>query len=151
MFREVRVDEIKEVLRLWLRGEGLRSIERLSSWWTFWRPLHPAQNCGISVIESAGCSVIHITMASIRAKVRDRTPRGYAGRDLAFRCRRAQPRAEGWGECYRYGNSSRKFNAVDSDVHERLAKLASVKHGLSGRNWTTRFTYGWLTNLGFTG
>jgi transposase len=28
-FREVRVYEIKEVLRLWLRGEGLRSIERL--------------------------------------------------------------------------------------------------------------------------
>lgn len=28
-FREVRVFEIREVLRLWLRGEGLRSIERL--------------------------------------------------------------------------------------------------------------------------
>ena len=27
MFREVRVYEIKEVLRLWLRGDGLRSIE----------------------------------------------------------------------------------------------------------------------------
>ncbi len=31
MFREVRVYEIREVLRLWLRGKGLRSIERLSS------------------------------------------------------------------------------------------------------------------------
>lgn len=30
MFREVRVYEIREVLRLWLRGEGLRSIERLA-------------------------------------------------------------------------------------------------------------------------
>lgn len=29
-FREVRVYEIREVLRLWLDGEGLRSIERLS-------------------------------------------------------------------------------------------------------------------------
>jgi hypothetical protein len=28
-FREVRVFEIREVLRLWLRGEGLRSIERV--------------------------------------------------------------------------------------------------------------------------
>lgn len=28
-FREVRVFEVKEVLRLWLRGEGLRSVERL--------------------------------------------------------------------------------------------------------------------------
>ena len=31
-FREVRVFEIREVLRLWLRGEGLRSIERLVRW-----------------------------------------------------------------------------------------------------------------------
>ena len=30
MFREVRVYEIREVLRLWLRGEALRSIERLA-------------------------------------------------------------------------------------------------------------------------
>jgi transposase len=29
-FREVRVFEVREVLRLWLGGEGLRSIERLS-------------------------------------------------------------------------------------------------------------------------
>ena len=29
-FREVRVFEVSEVLRLWLRGEGLRSIERLA-------------------------------------------------------------------------------------------------------------------------
>ena len=29
-FREVPVFEAKEMLRLWLRGEGLRSIERLS-------------------------------------------------------------------------------------------------------------------------
>jgi hypothetical protein len=29
-FREIEVHEIREVLRLWVRGEGLRSIERLS-------------------------------------------------------------------------------------------------------------------------
>lgn len=28
-FREVRVFEIREVLRLWLRGEGVRATERL--------------------------------------------------------------------------------------------------------------------------
>jgi transposase len=28
-FREVRVFEVREVLRLWLRGEGLRSVERM--------------------------------------------------------------------------------------------------------------------------
>jgi hypothetical protein len=30
VFREVGVHEIREVLRRWGRGEGLRSIERLS-------------------------------------------------------------------------------------------------------------------------
>ena len=30
-YREVSVTEIREVLRLWLRGEGLRSIERLAA------------------------------------------------------------------------------------------------------------------------
>jgi hypothetical protein len=30
-FRQVHVYEVREVLRLWLRGEGFRSIERLSS------------------------------------------------------------------------------------------------------------------------
>jgi hypothetical protein len=29
-FREVPVFEVREVLRLWLRGEGLRSVERLA-------------------------------------------------------------------------------------------------------------------------
>ena len=54
----------------------------------------------------------------------------------------------GWGAYFRYGNSSRKFNAIDGHVHERMARLASVKHGLPGRNWVTRFTYEWLTGLG---
>jgi RNA-directed DNA polymerase len=87
-------------------------------------------------------------MASIRAKVQDRTPRGYAGRDMAAVVADLNPVLRGWGAYFRFGNSTRKFNAIDSYVHQRLAKLASVKHGISGRNWTTRFTYGWLTNLG---
>ena len=58
------------------------------------------------------------------------------------------PVLRGWGAYFRYGNSSRKFNAIDSYVHQRLAKLASVKHGLPGRNWATRFTSRWLTDLG---
>ena len=33
-------------------------------------------------------------------------------------------------------------------LHQRLAKLASVKHGLPGRNWVNLFTYEWLSDLG---
>jgi RNA-directed DNA polymerase len=52
------------------------------------------------------------------------------------------PVLRGWGAYFRYGNSSRKFNAIDSYVHQRLAKLASVKYGLPRWNWATHFTYG---------
>ena len=31
-FREVRVFEVREVLRVWLGGPGFRSIERWSEW-----------------------------------------------------------------------------------------------------------------------
>ena len=49
-FREVRVFEIREVLRLWLRGEGLRSIERLGpvDRKTARRYVAAAQECGLA-------------------------------------------------------------------------------------------------------
>lgn len=87
-------------------------------------------------------------MASIKAKVKERTPRGYAGRDLRMVVEDLNPVLRGWGAYFRYGNSARKFSAIDNYAHQRLARLASVKHGMRGRNWTTRFTYGWLTDLG---
>jgi RNA-directed DNA polymerase len=43
------------------------------------------------------------------------------------------------GNYFRYGNSGQKFLQIDSYGHERLAILASRKHGLTGRNWVTRF------------
>ena len=46
--------------------------------------------------------------------------------------RRLNPVLRGWGAYFRQGNSSPKFGAIDHYVHERLAILASRKHGLSG-------------------
>jgi hypothetical protein len=54
----------------------------------------------------------------------------------------------GWGGYFRHGNSARKFAVIDSYAHERLAILASNKHGLRGRNWASRYTYNWLSDLG---
>ena len=54
----------------------------------------------------------------------------------------------GWAGYFRYGNSARKFSHIDTYVNERLAILASAKHGLQGRNWATRFNYEWCTQLG---
>ncbi|WP_351232713.1 group II intron maturase-specific domain-containing protein [Streptomyces sp. NPDC002133] len=70
-------------------------------------------------------------------------------RAAGVRCgRRPQPGPAGLAAYFRNGNSGRKFNAVDSYVHERLAIFTSRKHGQAGRNWVTRYTYGWITRLG---
>ena len=87
-------------------------------------------------------------MASIRAKVKQRTARRFASLSLEAVVESLNPVLRGWGAYFRYGNSSQKFSAIDSYVHLRMATLASTKHGLHGRNWATRFTYGWMTDLG---
>lgn len=87
-------------------------------------------------------------MTSIRGKIRDKTARRHAHRSLDAVVRDLNPALRGWGAYFRWGNSSHQFAALDSYVNQRLAQLASVKHGLKGWNWTTRFNHAWATSLG---
>jgi group II intron reverse transcriptase/maturase len=87
-------------------------------------------------------------MTSIRGKVRDLTAANRVGFDVRVVVEDLNPVLRGWGAYFRQGNSSAKFGAIDSYVHERVARLASRKHGLAGFNWTDRFTWTWLGNLG---
>ena len=87
-------------------------------------------------------------MASVRGKIRDRTDRRYARLPLEYAVENVNHVVRGWGNYFRYGNSAAKFAQIDSYVNERLAILASTKHGLHGRNWATRFNYEWATKLG---
>ena len=87
-------------------------------------------------------------MASIRAKIRDRTDRSYARLPLEDVVENVNHVVRGWGNYFRYGNSGEKFSQIDSYAHERLAILASTKHGLTGRNWVTRFNHEWCTRIG---
>jgi RNA-directed DNA polymerase len=87
-------------------------------------------------------------MGSIRAKVRERTDRRYASAPMEVTVGSLNPVLRGWGNYFRHGNSSRKFAAVDMYVHQRLARLASTKHGLRGINWVHRFDRRWLQSLG---
>jgi group II intron reverse transcriptase/maturase len=87
-------------------------------------------------------------MASIRGKVRERTDKRHVGRSLEAVVADLNPVLRGWGTYFCQGNSSKKFGVVDCYVHERLARLASRKHGLRGRNWTRRYTYAWFQTLG---
>ena len=75
-------------------------------------------------------------------------PRGYAGLDMAVVVEGLNPVLRGWGAYFRYGNSARKFNAIDGYVHQRLAKLASVKHGLRVATGPPGSRTGWLTEPG---
>ncbi len=84
----------------------------------------------------------------LRDKIRAVTSRSRTERPVAAVVAELNPVLRGWAGYFRNGNSARKFNAVDGYVHERLAIFASRKHGLKGRNWTTRYTYGWITRLG---
>jgi hypothetical protein len=87
-------------------------------------------------------------MASIKAKVREMTQRRFVGWSLEAVVDRLNPALRGWAGYFRHGNSSRKFATLNSYVHQRMAILASNKHGIPGRNWATRFNYGWFTSLG---
>jgi RNA-directed DNA polymerase len=87
-------------------------------------------------------------MVSIRAKIRDRTARRLARLPLDDTVENVNHTVRGWGNYFRYGNSAKKFSQIDSYVHERLAILASTKHGLTGRNWVTRFNHEWCTRIG---
>ena len=87
-------------------------------------------------------------MASIRAKIRDRTSRHLASRELRHVVAELNAVLRGWGAYFRYGNSNRKFHVIDSFVHWRLSKLASVKYATRFRLRASRFNYAWLTELG---
>jgi group II intron reverse transcriptase/maturase len=87
-------------------------------------------------------------MGVLRDKIRAATSRSRTERPVSAVVADLNPVLRGWSAYFRNGNSGRRFNAVDSYVHERLAIFASRKHGLAGRNWTTRYSQGWLDRLG---
>lgn len=87
-------------------------------------------------------------MASIRGKIKAATDRVNVGKSLETVVKDLNRTLKGWGNHFRYGNSARKFAIVDSYVHQRLAILASRKHGLQGRNWASRYNTAWFRRLG---
>jgi hypothetical protein len=62
--------------------------------------------------------------------------------------RRPQPRTPGLGGVLPLRQLVEAVVAIDSYVNDRLARLTSIKLGLSGRNWVTRFSYQWASQLG---
>jgi transposase len=76
-FREVRVFEIREILRLWLRGEGFRSIERLAQ--TNRKTVHRYIDAAVAAgVDRAGGEeqLSDAVMAVVCEAVRPHRPRG---------------------------------------------------------------------------
>jgi hypothetical protein len=86
-------------------------------------------------------------MNTIRAKVKFGTRRQLVGADLQTVVEHLNPVLRGWGNYFRHGNSAKKFQQVDSYVHERLAILTSDKHGRQGRNWVSHYNGDWFRRL----
>jgi hypothetical protein len=87
-------------------------------------------------------------MNSIRTKIRQRTDRRLVGMNIETIVTGINPVLRGWGNYFRRGNSARKFNHIDNYVDLRLARFASIKYGLPGRNWCGRFDHRWATATG---
>ena len=87
-------------------------------------------------------------MASIRGKIRERTDRRYARLPLDQVVADLNPVLRGWGALLSLRQLRSEVQPTSTRyVNERLAILASAKHGLQGRNWVTRFNYEWVTSL----
>jgi group II intron reverse transcriptase/maturase len=88
-------------------------------------------------------------MAGIRAKINAITaPRPRLKLRIEFLVKELNPVLRGFGNYFRWGNSSWKFSQIDRYVHERLALFDSKKRGRSGRRWGAVHTYAWATGLG---
>ena len=88
-------------------------------------------------------------MASVRAKVKAITaPRSRLKRPIGSLVAELNPVLRGWGNYFRWGNSTSKFTQIDSYVHERLALFDSKKRQKPGRRWGEVNTYAWVARLG---
>jgi hypothetical protein len=79
-FREVGVHEIREVLRLWLRGEGLRSVARLArvDRKTVRRYVEAARSCGLDRAGGEG-QIGDELLSAVAERVRPHRADGHGG------------------------------------------------------------------------
>jgi len=88
-------------------------------------------------------------MASIRAKVKAITaPRERLPWPIQDLVKELNPVLRGWGNYFRWGNSTRQFDQVDDYVHDRLALFDSKKRHKRGRRKVVEHPKSWVQALG---
>ncbi len=69
-------------------------------------------------------------MKRVRAKVKELTGRKWHGvKDVREVIGRLNPVLRGWGNYFRTGNASRKFNQLDTYVYQRLRSFMVKRRG----------------------
>jgi RNA-directed DNA polymerase len=90
------------------------------------------------------------SMKRVREKIHGHTDRSRNGvKDVRVLIDDLNPVLRGWGNYFRTGNASRKFNQLDGYVHERLRGFMLRRHGRNLRAGRAEaWTREWLWGLG---
>jgi group II intron reverse transcriptase/maturase len=78
-------------------------------------------------------------MRSVRTKIHEATDRRHVGRSVEEVVGRLNLYLRGWGNYFKWGNSSRKFRHIDLYVYERLERFMRIKHAPRGHFGARRF------------
>jgi RNA-directed DNA polymerase len=89
------------------------------------------------------------SMKRVRAKIRAKTGRGWAGRDIREVIADINPILRGWGSYFRTGNANTKFVQIDDYVVRRLRGLLIKRYGRNLRpGQTAAWTREWFETQG---
>jgi RNA-directed DNA polymerase len=90
------------------------------------------------------------SMKRIRARIRELTDARHSGvKDVRVVIARLNPVLRGWGNYFRTGNATLKFNQIDDYVRQRLGLFLARRRGLHRRHGgISRWSFEWLRELG---
>ena len=90
------------------------------------------------------------SMKRVRARIRELTDARHSGvKDVQVLITRLNPVLRGWGNYFRTGNASLKFNQVDHYVRQRLGLFLARRRGLQDRHAAiSRWSFDWFWGLG---
>ena len=78
------------------------------------------------------------SMKRVRQKVKELTPRSRCHADIRAVIADLNPLLRGWGNYFRTGNASLKFQQIDRYVHQRLVRLMGSRYRLRRRAFHLR-------------
>jgi group II intron reverse transcriptase/maturase len=90
------------------------------------------------------------SMKRLRTRIRELTDARRSGvKDVRVLIARLNPVLRGWGNYFRTGNATRKFNQIDHYVRYRLGLFLARRQGLRDRHaGVSRWSFDWLWGLG---